>query len=201
MRLKYLAILSLSLFVLAACAPAVVTPASTATPVPQLVPATAAPTQQPNTPVPATNTAAPTATTQPTRAAPTPTSTASATATKSAATPTVAATAAATKPATQPAVRPTSTSSGPLAAAIYVANCRSEPTTDKPGQVIIQISVEATGGNGVYQYFYQGKEQPSKFIDVIGERGTRVIGYVDVQSGGQTLKKTFNISVADLTCP
>ena len=195
MRLKYPAILLSLLFVLAACAPTQVTPTPvppTATPVPELSATREAPTQIPNTPVPATNTAAPVtntampaATAQPTQAASTPTGTA-----------------AATKPASTPAVRPSSTSSGPLTATIYVANCRSTPTTDKPGQITIQISIEASGGNGVYHYVYQDKEMPGKFIDVLGERGTRVVGFVTLNSGdGQTLKKTFDISAADLNCP
>jgi hypothetical protein len=99
-------------------------------------------------------------------------------------------------------LRPTPTSSGPLAAQIYVANCRSAPTTEKPGQVIVQISVEASGGNGRYRYFYQDKASPTNFIDVIGEKGTRLIGEVKVTSGdGQELKKEFDIAIGKLNCP
>ncbi len=65
----------------------------------------------------------------------------------------------------------------------------------------MQISVEATGGNGQYRYFYQDKEYPTKFIDVPGEKGTRIIGEVKVTSGGQDITKEFNIAIADLTCP
>jgi hypothetical protein len=98
--------------------------------------------------------------------------------------------------------RPTPTSSGPLAANIYVANCRSAPTAEKPGQVIVQISVEANGGNGRYRYFYQDKASPTNFIDVIGEKGTRLIGEVKITSGdGQELKKEFDIAVGKLNCP
>jgi hypothetical protein len=98
--------------------------------------------------------------------------------------------------------RPTPTSSGPLAAQIYVANCRSAPTTEKPGQVVVQISVEASGGNGRYHYFYQDKEAPTKFIEVPGEKGTRLIGEVKVTSDdGQELKKEFDIAVGTLNCP
>ena len=93
------------------------------------------------------------------------------------------------------------TSVGPLSAAIYAANCRSEPTAEKPGRVIVQISIEASGGNGRYRYFYQDKESPTKFIDVIGEKGTRLIGEVRVTSGdGQEIKKEFDFAVGDLTC-
>jgi hypothetical protein len=67
--------------------------------------------------------------------------------------------------------------------------------------VIIQISVEATGGNGKYSYTYQNQNYPTKFIDVIGEKGTRSIGEVLITSGNQQLKKEFDISPADLTCP
>jgi hypothetical protein len=89
-----------------------------------------------------------------------------------------------------------------LTAAIYTANCRSAPTADKPGQIIVQVSVEASGGNGRYRYFYQDKEWPTKFIDVIGEKGTRLIGEVNVTSGdGQEIKKEFDIAANQLTCP
>jgi hypothetical protein len=89
-----------------------------------------------------------------------------------------------------------------LTAAIYAANCRSAPTADKPGRIIVQISVEASGGNGRYRYFYQDKESPTKFIEVIGEKGTRIIGEVTVASGdGQEIKKEFDIAANQLTCP
>ena len=66
----------------------------------------------------------------------------------------------------------------------------------------MQISVEASGGNGRYRYFYQDKEFPTKFIEVVGERGTRIIGEVKITSGdGQELKKEFDIAVDQLTCP
>jgi hypothetical protein len=89
-----------------------------------------------------------------------------------------------------------------LSAAIYAANCRSAPTTEKPGRVLVQISVEASGGNGRYRYFYQDKESPTKFIEVVGEKGTRLIGEVRVTSGdGQEIKKEFDIAINQLTCP
>ncbi len=89
-----------------------------------------------------------------------------------------------------------------MSANIYVANCRSTPTAEKPGSVIVQISVEASGGNGKYRYFYQDKEWPTKFIDVPGEKGTRLIGEVRVTSGdGQEIKKEFDISIGELNCP
>ncbi len=66
----------------------------------------------------------------------------------------------------------------------------------------MQISIEASGGNGRYQYFYQDKEYPTKFIDIIGEKGTRIIDEVKVTSGdGQELTKQFDIAVSQLTCP
>jgi len=98
--------------------------------------------------------------------------------------------------------RPTATSSGPLAATIYVASCRSAPTADKPGRVIVQISIEASGGNGQYRYFYQDQAFPAKFIEISGEKGTRTIGEVRVTSGdGQELKKEFDIGIGGLNCP
>jgi hypothetical protein len=89
-----------------------------------------------------------------------------------------------------------------LTAEIYVANCRSAPTAEKPGQIIVQISVEARGGNGRYRYFYQDKASPTNFIDVIGEKGTRIISEVKIVSGdGQELKKEFDIATGKLNCP
>jgi hypothetical protein len=143
--------------------------------------------------IPPTNTPVPTtaASTSPATAVPTPTDTIAATATVDAT---------ATTAAAQP--RPTATSSGPLAATIYVADCHSAPDTDKPGRVIVQISVEASGGNGKYRYYYQDKESPTKFIDIVGERGTRSIGEVRITSGdGQELKKEFDIGIGGLNCP
>jgi hypothetical protein len=162
---------------------------STPTSVPETQPTSAPPTTPP-TAVPPTNTAAPAATQPAPTGTPAPPNT-------SAPQPTNTATAA--PAATRP--RPTPTSSGPLQAAIYAANCRSEPSADKPGRVIIQISVEATGGTGRYTYTYQNQNYSTKFIDVIGEKGTRSIGEVLITSGDQQLKKEFDISPADLTCP
>lgn len=115
-------------------------------------------------------------------------------------TPTVAASATAAVPRSRPSLTPTS--SGPLSAMIYVANCRAAPTADKPGNVVVQISVEATGGSGDYKYAYQGAEQTSKFIDITWEKGTRLIGKVTVTSGdGQTIDKEFDVNTGKLTCP
>jgi hypothetical protein len=66
----------------------------------------------------------------------------------------------------------------------------------------VQISVEAGGGNGRYRYFYLDQESPTKFIEVIGEKGTRLIGEVKVTSGdGQEIKQEFDIAANQLTCP
>lgn len=159
---------------------------------PEVEPTSVPPTQPLPTAVPPTNTSAPTATRPaPTEPPPAPTDTL-----RPQPTDTATAAPATTRP------RPTLTSAGPLSAAIYAANCRSEPTAEKPGRVVVQISVEASGGNGRYRYFYQDKESPTKFIEVIGEKGTRLIGEVKVTSGdGQELKKEFDIAVNELTCP
>ena len=98
----------------------------------------------------------------------------------------------------------TATSSGPLSAQAYVVpnSCHSAPTPGKPGNVTFQISVEAKGGNGVYQYTYNSTTSKSKFIDIAWEKGTRLLGTVTVTSGdGQSFDVVLNISVADLTCP
>lgn len=199
MKLRMLLGLTL-IMTLTACGSALAPAIPTATVAPAVNPTDAAPNQPAATAVPPTAGAAPAAsaptpteaaTARPTIAAPAPTDTIAATST-------VAATKAPI--ATQP--RPTPTSSGPLAATIYVANCRSAPTADKPGRVIVQISVEASGGSGNYQYYYENKTSPTKFIEVVGERGTRAIGEVHITSGdGQELKKGFDIGISDLTCP
>jgi len=161
-------------------------PAAAPTTAPEVKPTAVPPT------LPPTDTAAPVATKPaPTELTPAPTDMAA---------PQPTDTASAAPSATKP--RPTPTSSDPLTAAIYVANCRSAPTADKPGRIIVQISVEAGGGSGRYRYFYQDKESPTKFIEVAGEKGTRVIGEVKVTSGdGQELKQEFDIAPGQLTCP
>ena len=98
-------------------------------------------------------------------------------------------------------VRPSPTSSGPLSVAVYVASCRRAPVPGKPGNVIVQISIEATGGSGDFHYFNEGIESPTKFIDIAWERGTRLIGTVRVVSAdGQTLKKEYDIPTSKLIC-
>lgn len=96
---------------------------------------------------------------------------------------------------------PTPTSSGPLSAAVYVANCRLAPTAEKPGNLIVRISIEAAGGSGSYRYFYQNLETAGKFIDIAWERGSRLIGQVTVFSvDGQTAYADFNLSPGELDC-
>jgi len=103
--------------------------------------------------------------------------------------------------------RPTATpaSSGPLDFQTYIAGCTRAPTADKPGNVVITISVEATGGNGVYRYFHvvSGTDvaEPDKLIDIAIEQGTRLIGRVVVTSGdGQTLNKEYDFATTNLEC-
>jgi hypothetical protein len=192
MKLRF-SLTLLLLIALAACStPQPAAPTTAPTAAPEVKPTAVPPTQPPPTAVPPTNTSAPAATEPaPTEPPPAPTDTLAPQPTD-----TAAAAPAATK------LRPTPTSAGPLTAAIYVANCRSAPTADKPGRIIVQISVEASGGNGRYRYFYQDKESPTKFIEVAGEKGTRIIGEVQVTSGdGQELKKEFDIAASQLTCP
>ena len=74
---------------------------------------------------------------------------------------------------------------------------------DHTGNVTFQISVEAKGGNGVYQYTYNNNPtSKTKFIDIAWEKGTRLIGTVTVTSGdGQSTDAVVDISTGDLTCP
>ncbi|HET7090809.1 MAG TPA: hypothetical protein VFL17_19425 [Anaerolineae bacterium] len=101
-----------------------------------------------------------------------------------------------------PTARPraTATAAGPLDFQTYVAGCRLAPTPEKPGNVVITISVEATGGNGVYRYFHRDVEEPDKFIDIEWEKGTRLIGEVTVTSAGQSLTKEYDFQPTDY-CP
>ena len=96
--------------------------------------------------------------------------------------------------------RPTPTSSGPLDFQVYIAGCKSVPTPQK-NNLLITISVEATGGNGVYRYLHRSVEEPDKFIDITWERGTRLIGEVTVTSGdGQSITKEYDFATGDLVC-
>ncbi len=175
--------------------------------------ATTTPTDQAVTAVPSTNAEAPAThgvvvTNVPAPAAPgainTPAPAPSSNATEPAATVAGSSTAVITSTA-KPRPRPTATSAGPLTfigMGIYVANCQLAPTADKPGKVIVQISIEVAGGNGVYQYFdNDGVTWPTKFIDVPGDRGTPLLGRVKVTSGdGQSITKVYDISPGELTC-
>ncbi len=99
--------------------------------------------------------------------------------------------------------RPTATpaSTGPLDFQFYIAGCRRAPTADKPGNAVVTISVEASGGNGVYRYFHKDAEEPDKFVDVEIELGTSFNGKVTVVSGdGQTLEKEYFFSTVNLEC-
>ena len=105
-----------------------------------------------------------------------------------------------------PRPRPTATatpaSSGLLDFQFYLAVCKPAPTAEKPGNVVLTISVEAAGGNGVYRYFFRDAEEPDKFIDVSWDRGTSVNGKVTVTSGdGQVLEREFFFAPADFNCP
>jgi len=102
-----------------------------------------------------------------------------------------------------PTARPraTATPAGPLDFQMYVAGCRNAPTAAKPDNVVITISVEATGGNGVYRYYHRDVEEPDKFIDVEWGKNTRLNGSVTVTSGdGQSLTKEYDIRPID-HCP
>jgi len=99
--------------------------------------------------------------------------------------------------------RPTASpiSTGPLDFQFYIAGCKRAPTPDKPGNAIITISVEATGGNGVYKYFHKDVEEPDKFIDIEWQLGTGLIGKVTVASGdGQVLEKEYFFATNNLEC-
>ena len=187
MLLVILMLISASLLV--ACGRSAITPrAHTATPIPELnvtrPPETARPTLPATDPSPETIT----------QVSPTATTIATATLTSSP-TPTLTPSPVVTR------VTPTPTSSGPLSVAVYVASCRRAPTAGKPGNVVVQISIEATGGNGQYHYFNQGEESPTKFIDITWERGTRLIGKVMVTSDdGQHVEKEYDIPTGELDC-
>lgn len=98
-------------------------------------------------------------------------------------------------------VRPSATSSGPLDFQVYVAGCSNAPTSEKPDNVKVTLSIEATGGNGVYRYTHQGVELADKFFDVEWAKSTRLIGRVQVASGdGQSIDKEYDFRLSD-HCP
>lgn len=105
-----------------------------------------------------------------------------------------------TAPTTVSGPRPTATSSGPLDFNFYFTGCRRVPTADKPNNAIITISVEATGGNGVYTYVHAGVTEPDKFIDIEWQLGTGLIGKVTVTSAGQSLEKEYFFETTNLEC-
>jgi hypothetical protein len=105
-----------------------------------------------------------------------------------------------TAPTTVSGPRPTATSSGPLDFQFYIAGCKRMPTAEKPNNAIITISVEATGGNGVYTYVHAGVTEPDKFIDVEWQLGTGLIGKVTVTSAGQSLEKEYFFETTNLEC-
>jgi hypothetical protein len=82
-----------------------------------------------------------------------------------------------------------------------VAGCTNAPTTEKPDNLIVTLSVEATGGNGVYRYTYDGVERADKFFDVEWARSAHLSGRVLVTSGdGQSIEKEFDFKLGD-HCP
>lgn len=100
----------------------------------------------------------------------------------------------------QPRPRATPTNIGPLDFQFYIAGCRHAPTADKPGNAAITISIEANGGNGIYQYIYENTTLPGKFFDIERELGTSVNGKATVVSGNQTLEKEFYFQTTNLEC-
>lgn len=90
---------------------------------------------------------------------------------------------------------------GLLAAQAYVAQCRLAPTPDKPGSIVVQLSIEAAGGDGRYRYFVQGREFSDKLVDVAWSLGARLIVTYTVTAGdGQSITRVFNASPGELNC-
>ena len=109
------------------------------------------------------------------------------------------------EPTTTSAPRPraTPTNIGPLDFQFFLAGCSRAPTADKPGNLKISISIEARGGNGIYQYFYEGAQLPGKFFDVERELGNSINGKATVVSGNQTVEKEWFFAATDVSakCP
>jgi hypothetical protein len=103
-----------------------------------------------------------------------------------------------TPPIPTPTPTPTQTppSSGPLDFNVRVARVRKDP--DRPGQLIVTFQIDATGGNGEYQYAAEGvilsghlRDRPS------ASSGAIVETYKVSSSDGQTVVKKFFFRVRD----
>ena len=158
-----------------------VTPTATT---PPLAPTTLQPTGIPTpqigvaSPTPVTSTATLTATT---------TLTASETLTATDATPTVTATA------------PPPPSSGPLDFSANLVGCRSDSSRD--GGIILTFKITATGGNGIYRYYDEGKEVTATY-DRPATKGTAVIiSYRVTSSDGQSKETKVFFKASDFHCP
>ena len=81
-------------------------------------------------------------------------------------------------------------STGPLDFNVVIASVRADP--DQPNNVIVTFRVEATGGNGEYQYFCEGTPFSGPTRDRLSGRSGPIIEAYRVASGdGQSVEKKF----------
>ena len=142
--------------------------------------------QATNIPTPQIGVASPTPVTTTATLTATVTITASETITSTDVTPTV------TKPAPPP-------SSGPLDFSARLDGCRLD--SSRAGRLFLKFKIEATGGNGVYRYYDEGKEVTAVY-DRAATKGTAVIiSYRVTSSDGQSKETKIFFKANDFNCP
>lgn len=152
--------------------------------IPPIAPTSSQPT---NIPTPQINVASPTPVTSTATLTATATITASETITPTDVTPTV------TRPAPPPP------SSGPLDFSASLAGCRLD--SSRAGGIFLTFKIAATGGNGVYRYYDEGKEVTAVY-DRPATKGTAVIiSYRVTSSDGQSKETKFFFKASDFHCP
>ena len=143
--------------------------------------------QATNIPTPQIGVASPTPVTTTATLTATSTITASETMTPTDVTPTV------TKPAPPPP------SSGPLDFSVRLDNCRLD--SSRAGGIFLKFKIAATGGNGVYRYYDEGKEVAAVYERPATKGGAVIISYRVTSSDGQSKDTKYFFKASDFNCP
>jgi hypothetical protein len=102
-------------------------------------------------------------------------------------------------PTPEPVPTPTPTpviDSGPLDFNVTITRVRKDP--DRKGRVIVTFQIEATGGNGAYQYVCEGSALSGSLRDrPATSTGAIVETYKVTSSDGQTVEKKFFFAAKD----